>query len=1072
MALGPASRRGALDKDGAQAVGGVVVARFGSNPLAVIKNVKVKIAEIAPSLPTKVVIDPAKVNEEEVRRLAEENHFAAYADSGELNHEGWLHFLRTRPRASWPAWITTSHVTVVPAYDRTGLIYETLGTLNDAIGQEILITAIVVILMITNLRSSVLIGGMMPLAVLLCFIAMKTFHVDANIVALSGIAIAIGTIVDMGIVLCENILHRLEEAPPDAPRLEVVHHAASEVGSAVLTAVSTTVVGFLPVFAMTGPEGKLFKPLAFTKTFALIASIVIALTVIPPLAHVLFCGRISSKKVRGYVYGLLTAGLAALAVFGLARFGADRPCRLGRGGVRGLRMGTSPAVATVAAGRSLAGQRGGRAAGGFAAHQELGPPGAAARGDKELPVRGDVGGRADGPVPPVPALLPADPGLVPGPQGALPADPLGRHGAGSVHLAGVPDDHGLAAGGVEKLGIDPQVIRSTTLWVGGSRALPGLGREFMPPLDEGSFLWMPTTMAHASIGEALDIVSRQDQAFGGIPEVESVLGKLGRMESALDPAPISMFETIVNYRTEYVTDKAGRRVNFRYDSGGIELAKDADGLLMVAADGENYYVRGQFARDKAGRLISDAAGRPFRQWRPTLETDLNEGRTAWAGIRSPDDIWAELVKAGQIPGTTSAPKLQPIAARIVMLQSGMRAAMGVKIYGPTLAAIERFGLEIEKLLKEVPVVDSPTVIADRIVAKPYLEIVPDRLAMDRYGVKMREFQDVVEIAIGGMPVTTTVEGRQRFPVRIRYPRELRDTAEALGRVLVPGMESQQIPLEQIAEIRYAPGPQEIKNENTFLTGYVLFDMKPGQAEVDVVEQCRRYLDAKIKSGELIIPEGVSYTFAGSYENQIRSRKTLALILPLAMFVIFLILYFQFDSIPTTLLVFSGIFVAWAGGFLLIWLYGRGWFLDFSVFGVNMRELFRIHPINLSVAVWVGFLALFGIASDDGVIMATYLNQSFAARKPDTLVEIRQAVLAGGTRRIRPCLMTTATTILALLPVLTSTGRGSDIMIPMAIPSFGGMTIQIMTMLIVPVLYCALKEWRLQANRRASPAQTE
>jgi Cu(I)/Ag(I) efflux system membrane protein CusA/SilA len=1072
VALGPAPRRGALDKAGAEAVGGVVVARFGSNPLAVIKNVKAKIAEIAPSLPTKAVIDHSKVNDQEVRRVAEENGFAAYAGSGQLNHEGWLNFLRTRPRESRPEWLHTSRVTIVPAYDRTGLIYETLGTLNDAIGQEILITAIVVILMIVNLRSSVLIGGMMPLAVLMCFIAMKTFGVDANIVALSGIVIAIGTIVDMGIVLCENILRRLEEAPPDVPRLEVVHHAASEVGSAVLTAVATTVVGFLPVFAMTGPEGKLFKPLAFTKTFALIASIIIALTVIPPLAHVMFCGQISSKKIRAFMYRLLMAGMAALAVFGLAR-GSALTVLAALAGAGFVAYGwgrhrlpdrlrkAAPLLANAAVvllvGMLLTKD-----------WEPLGPQRGAIR--NFLFVAMLVGGLM--------VLFRLFQDFYPRILGWCLAHkvkflliPSAVMVLGAFIWLGFPTIMGWLPAGAGKLGIPPKAIRSTTLWVGGSRAMPGLGREFMPPLDEGSFLWMPTTMAHASIGEALDIVSRQDQAFGGIPEVESVLGKLGRMDSPLDPAPISMFETFINYRSEYVSDKAGRRVNFRYDPEGVELVKDADDTLLTAPDGENYYVRGQFARDAHGRLIPDDGGWPFRQWRPALETELNEGRAAWAGIRSPDDIWAEIVQAGQIPGTTSAPKLQPIAARIVMLQSGMRAAMGVKVHGQSLAAVERFGLQLERLLKEVPSVDSSTVIADRIVAKPYLEIVPDRRAMDRYGVKMREFQDVVEIAIGGMPVTTTVEGRRRFPVRIRYGRELRDSAEALGRVLVPGMEGQQIPLGQIAEIRYEPGPQEIKIENTFLTGYVLFDMRPGQAEVDVVEQCRRYLDAKVKSGELVVPEGVSYTFAGSYENQLRSRKTLAAILPLAMFAIFMILYFQFKSVPTTLLVFSGIFVAWAGGFLLIWLYGQGWFLDFAVFGVNMRELFRVHPVNLSVAVWVGFLALFGIASDDGVIMATYLNQSFAARKPASLADVRQAVIAGGTRRIRPCLMTTATTILALLPVLTSAGRGSDIMIPMAIPSFGGMVIEIMTMLIVPVLYCALKERRLKAEQ-SSTAQAE
>ena len=393
--------------------------------------------------------------------------------------------------------------------------------------------------------------------------------------------------------------------------------------------------------------------------------------------------------------------------------------------------------------------------------------------------------------------------------------------------------------------------------------------------------------------------------------------------------------------------------------------------------------------------------------------------------------------------------------------------MGVKVKGPDLATIERVGVQVERFLKEVPSVEPATVVADRIVGKPYLEIVPDRLALARYGVPIRAFQDVVEVAIGGQKLTTTVEGRNRFPVRVRYERELRDTLETMGRILVPADDGSQVPLEQVAQIRYMRGPQMIKSEDTFLTSYVIFDMKPGHAEVDVVEQVRAYLQDKIDQKEFILPAGTSYAFAGSYENQVRSQKTLALVLPLALFSIFLILYFQFRAVSTTLLVFTGIFVAWSGGFILLWLYGQPWFLDFSVFGIEMRNLFQVHTVNLSVAVWVGFLALFGIATDDGVVMGTYLEQSFRDRAPATVTDIREATLAAGRRRVRPCLMTTATTVLALIPVLTSTGRGADVLVPMAIPSFGGMVIEVLTMLVVPVLYCAIKEFSLRAGRSAS-----
>jgi len=1019
--LGPAMRRGALDKDGAEAVGGVVVARYGDNPLAVIKNVKTKIEEISPGLPEKVDIDFTRVTADHVRQYAKAHGFDAYASSA-LNQEDWLAHLQTIPRGDWPGWATISKVTVVAFYDRTGLIYETLGTLYSALSEEILITVIVVILMLMHLRSSILISGLLPIAVLMCFIAMKIFGVDANIVALSGIAIAIGTMVDMGVVISENILRNLDEAPPEMPKLEVVHRAASEVGGAVLTAVATTVISFLPVFTMIGAEGKLFKPLAFTKTFALIASVVTALTIIPPAAHILFCGRISGRKLKlavhfgivlvGVVAGFLLAWWAGLVLilFGAYHLTEERiPSRL-----RQFGPWAASFLAVIFVGILLS------------EHWEpLGSQRGATRNFIFVAVL-------------VAVLLGAFrlfqlvyPRLL---RWCLEHKLLFLTGpvlllilGGSVWL-GFDTVFAPIPKAAEKIGIEPEKIKATTFWIKGSEAFPGLGKEFMPPLDEGSFLFMPTTMVHASIGEAIEILAIQDMSLRSIPEVESVVGKIGRAETPLDPAPVSMIETVINYKPEYVTDKNGNRIKYRVDKK-----------------------TGEFVRDDFGQLLPDPRGLPFRQWRDH--------------IKSPDDIWDEIIKAAKIPGTTSAPKLQPIAARIVMLQSGMRAPMGVKVKGPSLEVIEQVGLQIERFLKDVPSVEPAAVIADRIVGKPYLEIVPDRKALARYGVAMRAFQDVVEIAIGGRKVTTTVEGRERFPVRVRYQRELRDDIETLGRILIPGAQGVQIPLTQVAQLRYVRGPQVIKSEDTFLIGYVLFDMKAGNAEVDVVEACQRYLEEKRASGQFVLPPGVSYTFAGSYENQLRSQKTLAVVLPLALFVIFMILYFQFRSVITTSLVFSGIIVAWSGGFLMLWLYSQGWFLDFSVFDVNMRDLFQIHPINLSVAVWVGFLALFGIASDDGVVISTYLDQSFRDRKTTTVDELREATIAAGVRRVRPCLMTTATTILALIPILTSTGRGSDVMVPMAIPSFGGMLIEVMTMLIVPVLYCGVKEFKLKTGIR-------
>jgi Cu(I)/Ag(I) efflux system membrane protein CusA/SilA len=967
---GPALRRGALDKSGAEAVGGVVVVRYGYNPLAAIKNVKDKIEEIAPGLPQKVL------------------------DDG-----------------------TVSKVTIVPFYDRTGLIYETLGTLNTALTEEVLVTIIVVIVMVLHLRSSMLIGALLPLAILMSFIAMKTFGVDANIVALSGIVIAIGTMVDMGIILCENILRHLGEADEKENKLEVVFRASSEVGGAVLTAVSTTIVSFLPVFTMTGAEGKLFKPLAFTKTFALLASIVVALTIIPPAAHVLFTRKIGLDRIRRYVLGgvLLVLAVAAGLLVGWwvgVIVGAVAAYHLTHDYLPPRARGWLPicanALAVIFVGVILTGH-----------WLPLGPLKGYAR--NFLFVALVIGGLL--------ALFRIFQHFYARILGwclehkmAFLSLPVALVLLGAMIWLGFPRVFSFV----------PEPLRANRAWAAAAGAFPGLGREFMPPLDEGSFLYMPTTMPHASIGEVLDVLQKQDMAFQAIPEIDSVVGKIGRVDSPLDPAPISMIETVINYKSEYVTDAAGHRLRFKYDRA-----------------------RNEFVRDERGNLIPDPKGRPFRQWREH--------------IKSPGDIWDEIVKAGEIPGTTSAPRLQPIAARIVMLQSGMRAPMGVKVRGPDLDTIESVGMQIERFLKEVPSVEPGAVIADRIVGKPYLEIDIDREAIARYGISIQQVQDVIEVAIGGKRITTTVEGRERYPVRVRYLRELRDEVETMEKILVRGAGGAQIPLIQLAAIRYVRGPQAIKSEDTFLTGYVIFDMKPGYGEVDVVEQAKQYLQDKIDSGEFVVPKGVSYAFAGTYENQIRAQKTLSVVIPLALFIIFLILYLQFRSVSTTLLVFSGIIVAWSGGFLMIWLYGQSWFLDFDVFGVNMRTLFQVHAINLSVAIWVGFLALFGIASDDGVVMSTYLEQTFRGRTLTDQRQIREAVIAAGSRRVRPCLMTTATTILALIPVLTSTGRGSDIMVPMAIPSFGGMTIEVLTMLVVPVLYSMVHERNLRKTARIQAA---
>lgn len=1005
VTLGPATRRGLLDKEGAEVVGGVVIARYGANPLAVINEVKDKIGEIASGLPKKTLADG-----------------------------------------------TESQLTIVPFYDRTQLIQETLGTLEEALSLEILITILVVLVMVANLRASILISSLLPIAVLMVFIAMRYFGVDANIVALSGIAIAIGTMVDLGIVLSENVIKHVDDAPPGQKLLDTIYNASAEVSSAIVTAVATTIVSFIPVFTLQAAEGKLFRPLAFTKTFALVASLLVALLILPTLAHWFF-GFKTGKERKGVALNVVLiaiglpiaiwlntwAGLTLIALGGA--YIAEKTLPWQNFITRNLGV----IVVVIAVTWLLA--------------KYWLPLGA----DRSVFANFIFVGL-------VVALILGAFGLL---QYFYPrilnwclankykflAIPVILILLAANIWLGFDNIFGFAAKGFDKVGWN---IRTTKIWSGLAHTFPGIGDEFMPSLDEGSFLLMPTSMPHSGVEENKRVVQQLDMLTSAIPEVELAVGKMGRAETALDPAPISMYENIINYKPEYITDKEGHRVRFKVNDEGRflihykedTLLYDTETLVLLNKDGNDLplgqEVSGNIKRRISEYLLPDSKGKYFRNWRPH--------------IKSPDDIWDEIVKVANLPGVTSAPKLQPIETRLVMLQTGMRAPMGIKVYGPDLSTIEKFGMELEAILKEVPSVKAEAAFADRIVGKPYLHLNINRLAISRYGLSVEDIQTTIETAIGGMAVTYTVEGRERFPVRVRYPRELRDDPEKLKKILIATPTGVQVPLGELIELEYVRGPQMIKSENTFLTGYVLFDKKEGFAEVDVVKEAQSYIQKRIDSGELMVPAGVSYKFSGSYENQVRAEKRLSIIVPLVLLIVFLILYFQFRSVSTSLMIFSGIAMAFSGAFLMLWLYGQGWFADFSLFNTNMRELFQMHTINLSVAVWVGFIALFGIATDDGVLIGTYLDQSFAANKPKTIDEVRKAALEAGLRRIRPAIMTSATTIIALLPVLTSTGRGADIMIPMAIPAVGGMLVAAITYFITPVLYSLREERKIRRTQ--------
>jgi Cu(I)/Ag(I) efflux system membrane protein CusA/SilA len=973
VVLGPASRRGILDKEGAEAVGAVVVARYGANPMEVITNVKEKIKELSTGLPSKVLADGR-----------------------------------------------TSQVTIVPYYDRSELIQETLGTLKEALSLEILITILVIIVMVFNLRASILISGLLPVAVLMVFIAMKLFDVDANIVALSGIAIAIGTMVDVGVILSENIIRHLDEnskmVAPTARGLSeedaqkevlhegqkdkksinsIVYNATTEVSGAIITAVLTTIISFIPVFTMIGAEGKLFRPLAFTKTFALTASLIVALFLIPPFAAFLF----REKSIKKYFRQAINIALIFAGIFAI---------------ISGYWLG----LILIAFGFS-----------GILKLQE-----------KITEKRANTLN-----------IIIAALAIV-----FLLASywrPLGVEKSIFWNLIFVS----IICFGL--LGIFA-VFRSyytrilkwclankiaflslpVAIVIAGIFIMKNTGKEFMPSLNEGSFLLMPTSMAHAGVTENKRVLQQLDMAVASIPEIKTVVGKAGRTTSALDPAPLSMYENIIQYKSEYMQNEKGVKQRYKVNENGAYVLKNGSALFMEPREAWQILNARQ-------QLIPDAEGEFYRNWRPE--------------IQSPDDIWKEIIRVTKLPGVTSAPKLQPIETRLVMLQTGMRAPMGIKVKGQDLKQIEAFGVQLEGILKQAEGVQPAAVFADRIVGKPYLLIDIDRAKIARYGISIQTVQDILKVAVGGMVITQTVEGRERYGIRVRYPRELRANPSDLAQIYIPISTGGQVPLSAVANIRYEKGPQVIKSEDTFLVGYVLFDKLDGFAEVGVVENVQALIQEKIDSGELIVPKGINYTFTGTYENQLRAEKTLSFVVPLALAIIFLILYFQFRSIATSLMVFTGIAVAFSGGFIMIWLYGQDWFLNFNFFGVNLRNLFQMHPINLSVAVWVGFIALFGIATDDGVVMATYLKQTFDRNTPKNKKEIRAAIVVAGEKRIRPCLMTTATTILALLPILTATGRGSDIMIPMAIPSFGGMLIALITLFVVPVLFSWKQEFQLK-----------
>lgn len=917
--FGPDFRRGLLDNAGREAVGGVVVMRYGENPRHVLERVKARIAEIEPGL--------------RIQR----------ADG------------------------TQVPVKIVPFYDRTDIVNETIDTLREALTEEALVAGAIVVIFLLHLRSSLAILPTLPLSLGIAFIAMYLMGIDSNIMSLAGIAIAIGDIADMGIIMTENIYRRLA-AEPERPFKDVVHEAATEVGGPILTAVSNTIISFIPVFALTDQEGKLFKPLAFTKTFAIGASVLLALTVVPVLSYYVLQPIRWSRRKSLLVGGLL--GLAAVfPMYAVLHAGFGTHSRWS-GWPMAMGIGIMIAAAVYRMGR-----------------EQLVPleKNAVARsihGVFHVLLRWTVDHKRTFLAIPCSIVL----------LGAL-------VWLGFARVA-YPVSATLKLAGIE--------ATRNAAWSRLEQVFPGIGREFMPPLDEGSLLFMPSLLPSASLTEVQQVIVQQDIAIRSVPEVKSVVGKAGRVESALDPAPIGMFETIVILKPEAEWRRVHQK---RWHSG-----------------------------------------RSWLNWsRPVLGYFWPEERTI-----TKEEILRELEAKTAIPGVLPT-WLQPIQTRIVMLQTGFRAMMGVKVFGSDPREIERIGLQIEKLLQKVP--GAVDIVADRIVGKPYIEYAIDRAKIARYGVHIRDVQDVIEIAIGGENLTTTVEGRERYPMRVRYLRELRERFDDLEHILVPTSSGAHIPIGQVATIRYTTGPQELKSENGLLVGYVTMNTRD-RDEVSVVEDAERLLQSerrrsdelvaagKHEEATLVLPPGYYWKWGGQFENQQRATQRLSLLVPVVLFSMFVMIYMGMGKWWLAFVVFFGILVSASGGFALLLFYGS----------------------NLSVAVWVGFIVLFGVADDASVVILSFLEDNFRDKHPQSIPEIRNLVIEASLKRVRPLLMSTATTVIGLMPIFLTHGRGSDVMQPMAIPSVGGMGVQLITFLVAPCIYCLVKEWQFRrAESTARPA---
>jgi len=781
--LGNAFRTGVLDKNGKEAVGGVVIARYGVNTLEVIDAVKQKIAELHSGLP--------------------------------------------------------QGVQLVPFYDRTQLINRATSTLKRALIEELLLVTLAHIIFLLHFRSILIVTIPLPLAVLISFLFMKYMGISSNLMSLSGIAIAIGVLVDAGIVVTENAFRFLEKnkvEPKDRRRVwQTVLESTKLVGRPVFFSMAIIILAFIPVFALTGQEGKLFHPLAFTKTFAMAAATIIAVTLVPVLCTFLLGGKFHSEQANPVMRFLQALYRPALS-FAL------------------------------------------------------------------------------------------------------------NHRAITISIAAL-------------------------LFVGALLLSLGIGKEFMPPLNEGDLMYMPVTDPAISVDEALRITSKQDEILKSFPEVEWAVGKSGRAETSTDPAPVNMNETIVHLK-------------------------------------------------------------PPEQWRPGMTREK---------------LVAEMDEKLRMPGVTNI-WTQPIINRIDMLTTGIRSQVGIKIFGNDLKALEVTSRRIAEVVRTVP--GAVDVYPEQISGAPYVDIKINRTAAARYGIDVRMIQDAIEKGIGETNLTVTIEGRRRFPVRVRYAPQFRGSAQTIGEIPISAATGAPIPLAQLAEIRTVEGPTMISSENGLLRGTVLLNVR-GRDVGGFVDQAKETIARQVQ-----LPTGYYISWSGQYENQQRARQRLMIVIPIVLLVIFGLLYITYHSVLEAAHVLMAVPFALTGGVYLLWLLGY----------------------NFSVAVWVGFIALFGTAVQTGVVMVIYLNEAVERKKREvgilTRRTLKEAVTEGALLRLRPKVMTVSTVVAGLLPIMWSTSAGSEIMKPLATPVLGGMVSSLLHVLIVtPAIFYSLRARDLSREERSRVPDT-